>query len=142
MNNFNKDYLDVVEARANAATKGPWKTYWHGQQFIIQDGDGEELMEQTYAIATWEPEATEQRAECATQDFNFIAHAREDIPTLVELVRSLYEEIERWQESVTELVADKLALVTSIRTALNVDDLGAVSDKDLREILATLRGDK
>ena len=74
------DRLDRIEARAAAATEGPWGTYAaygsRGVEVIdtedmvfIQDGGV------TYAVH--EPDA------------KFIAHAREDVPALVAAVRGV-----------------------------------------------------
>jgi len=70
--------LDDVERRCSAATPAPWKSYVEGRDhtsgsnFIdVGDGNGIELSGATSA------------------DQDFIAHARQDVPRLVEEVRRL-----------------------------------------------------
>lgn len=65
-----------LRALANAASPGPWRTEWDGQDYnVLANGRGHEdpIVTQTFAIATWEPEATQQRAECDTADADLIA---------------------------------------------------------------------
>ncbi|OZC62752.1 hypothetical protein CH276_14120 [Rhodococcus sp. 06-470-2] len=75
--------LEAIEARANAATEGPWGTR------VADTG-----IRSSYPYA-W---VTKQRGEIATaiverhqggtvEDVEFIAHAREDIPALLAAVR-------------------------------------------------------
>jgi len=61
--------IDQAEALAKAADErhpSPWRTEWQGQDYPLLDDNGDEVLSLTFAIATWEPEATEQRAECET----------------------------------------------------------------------------
>jgi hypothetical protein len=58
------------------ADGGPWETTWRGQQYHLdgyRNGDLHPISEWTYAIATWEPEASQQRAECDTANADYIA---------------------------------------------------------------------
>ena len=66
--------LDKIEARADAATKGPW--------VCVLNGDESEV---TYANApiTWDDHGGEVFTE---GDAEFIAHARTDVPWLLEQV--------------------------------------------------------
>lgn len=50
---------------ADQATEPPWTTAWNGQQHELRSPDqaAYPIAEWTYAIATWEPQASEQRAE-------------------------------------------------------------------------------
>ena len=74
--------LDAIEARANAATAGPWSidyiehTGEHG--ILINEPDGT-LGCAGRLVANW---LTYSNAE-------FVAHAREDIPALIEEIRRL-----------------------------------------------------
>jgi len=69
--------LAAIEVRANQATKGPWKFYIEGREemsgssFVMTDGDDIYLTGGT------------------TQDQDFIAFARIDVPRLVQEVRRL-----------------------------------------------------
>jgi hypothetical protein len=67
--------LDEIEARANAATPGPWTPQ------TIRLIDGVDLPDAT--VAQWQRDAA------------FIAHARTDVPALVARVRELEAECER-----------------------------------------------
>ena len=60
---------------AGQATEAPWATAWNGQQHELRSPDGAAypIAEWTYAIATWEPQASEQRAECDTANADYIA---------------------------------------------------------------------
>jgi len=74
---ISEDDLDVIMARCEAATGGPWKSYIEGRDhqsgssFIMTSGDDIELSGATDA------------------DQDFMAHARQDVPQLVEEVRRL-----------------------------------------------------
>ena len=60
---------------AGQATEAPWSTAWNGQEYELRSPDeaAYPIAEWTYAIATLEPEASEQRAECDTADADYIA---------------------------------------------------------------------
>ena len=77
--------LDQIEARADAATKGPW--------VCVLNGDESEV---TYANApiTWDDHGGEVFTE---GDAEFIAHARTDVPALV---AALYEVLDQHQRVV------------------------------------------
>lgn len=67
---------EKIRKLAGQATGAPWETTWRGQEYHLdgyRDGDLEPISEWTYAIATWEPEASEQRAECDTANADYIA---------------------------------------------------------------------
>ena len=71
--------LDAIEARANAATKGPWA--WQANdkgypQQIVGNDDGLVLVAETFTG----PEHFPAEAE-------FIAHARTDVPALIAALR-------------------------------------------------------
>ena len=80
------DRLDQIEARANAATEGPWKTtyeeadQWHsitGSPYPLGGG----LWADHPEVAT-----VDQEDEA---DAEFIAHARTDVPALVAALRAV-----------------------------------------------------
>ncbi len=55
-------------------TGAPWVAAWNEQQYEVKSPSGvDPIAEWTYAIATWEPQASEQRAECDTADADWIA---------------------------------------------------------------------
>ena len=71
--------LDKIEARADAATKGPW--------VCTLNGDESEV---TYANApiTWDDHGGEVFTE---GDAEFISHARTDVPALVAALKKVLE---------------------------------------------------
>ena len=80
--------LDAIEARANAATLGPWKRY----EQMEQDSQVVQAISPRYGeygfIYVGCPEGDGQ----ARADAAFVAHARADIPALIAEVRRLREE--------------------------------------------------
>jgi hypothetical protein len=77
MPSITPEELDEMEARAAAATAGPWKSFiegrdhWGGSDFIRTEGEDIELNGATKA------------------DQDFIAASREDVPRLIAEVRAL-----------------------------------------------------
>jgi hypothetical protein len=85
--------LDAVEARAKAATPGPWKmhdeAHWTDMMacgYDFKQAYGDALPDRYYATG---PEVL--ACEQAEADSAFIAHARADVPALVREVRRLRE---------------------------------------------------
>lgn len=68
--------LDEIEARANAATDGPWENVRTSYGPTVEHDD-EMVFVQSYGV-TWTPNA---------DDAEFIAHARTDVPWLIDLAR-------------------------------------------------------
>jgi len=59
---------------AERTSQAPWTTRWNEQQYELNSSArAYPIAEWTYAIATWEPQASEQRAECDTADADYIA---------------------------------------------------------------------
>ena len=80
--------LDKIEARANAATEGPWE--WEGKSDEMWPQGENSLMatggaEPEYVLMAWGYDAYGITAECDA-DAEFIAHARTDVPWLLEQV--------------------------------------------------------
>ena len=94
------DQLAAIEARAHAATEGPWETH---------DGD----VVQSYDIAvktgehSYEREGIIPGEYVRDNDAEFIAHARTDVPALLALVRDQQAKLYRANELVRYL--DRLA---------------------------------
>ncbi|KGQ20183.1 hypothetical protein LF41_2137 [Lysobacter dokdonensis DS-58] len=71
------DWIDDIERRANRATPGPWRSYiegrdfWGGSNVITTAGEDIEPLGGTYA------------------EQDFIAHARQDIPRLLDEITRL-----------------------------------------------------
>ena len=99
------DRLDEIEARANAATRGPWAT-------VIEDGvtlslvltdedDGLFYGDSGYDA----PIVTE-----SGRDAEFVAHARTDVPALVAALRAMLE-AHTPHECVSSLAGDDPCLI-------------------------------
>lgn len=104
--------LDEIEARAKAATPGPWVSMRDGNQYIdtgylaTAKTVGASVVKglprpwNPYALLSFgfKPEEYE-KARFKDCDADFIAYAREDVETLVLEVRRLQEELRRRRES-------------------------------------------
>jgi hypothetical protein len=88
--------LDRIEARAEAATPGPWEAVrgFQGEEFVGIRVDDRPNIFTTIA------EDTLTRA-----DADFIAAARADVPALVARVRALEAEVQQLQEQNARLEA-------------------------------------
>lgn len=74
--------LDAIQARADAATAGPWKLWG---MTVMDDPLGNSNVEDARDIAhTFEPDRG-----LRTFNATFIAHAREDVPKLVAVLRAV-----------------------------------------------------
>ena len=75
--------LDKIEARANAATEGPWMTYTvtphMGSEVLTAPEEGEDYGD--YVV----PEYIDM------DDAEFIAHARADVPEMAAALRAVLE---------------------------------------------------
>ena len=77
------DYLDEIQARADAATDGPWAAIERalGDVYIAELG--------MYGVAWDEPAEWHDSDEASLADAEFIAHARTDVPRLVAALRAV-----------------------------------------------------
>lgn len=111
--------IDAIKARCEAATPGPWKIKENcAGSFVVH---GEKESESYFA---WMCSRTEPPA-----DFEFIAHARRDIPYLLELVESQAAEIAELREKNAGLA---LALMFECKPnddCLGDDEWGAIKAK-------------
>jgi hypothetical protein len=111
-----------IAERANAATEGPWKATGLGEVRLVTDGK----IKGTLARVT--PGYPEPRP-TQIADAAFVAHAREDIPWLLDLLRV------REQEAADEIEALKRRC-----QALQDEFAAAVKDTDrLRETLRAIQ---
>ena len=81
--------LDAIEARANAATPGPWAVYEKPDPWgywAVQDADGKDVFDDGSAGA-------EYGQTCSIADRDFLVAARTDVPALIAEVRRLREAI-------------------------------------------------
>lgn len=83
--------LDKIEARANAATEGPWE--WEGKSDEMWPQGENSLMatggaEPEYVLMAWGYDAYGITAECDA-DAEFIAHSRTDVPDMAAALRAV-----------------------------------------------------
>jgi len=96
--------LDAIEARAKAATPGPWD-YEHDTELekgcrcgsCLEPIDGRMIVE------------SRKHDMVAVADARFIAHAREDVPALIAELRRLREENARLRLGTTTRSRDRLS---------------------------------
>ena len=82
-------WLDEIEARANAATLGPWD--WDVIEEILEDQGGYWLDEPIWIVKRLEDGRTILGDTVGKEeDAVFVAHAREDVPRLCRAVRELH----------------------------------------------------
>lgn len=127
--------LDAIEARANAATAGPWRV-WSGSR-----------VEHKSAVETaWSHDAdggdTELVADCCpTADAAFIAHSRTDIPALVTEIRRLRAEVERlarWKAEALPVLSGLQDLGSALGVPLGQSITGPESVQRARDMVAAL----
>jgi hypothetical protein len=94
--------LDAIEARANAATPGPWHKEHtdpnplHGCVTIGDHG---------WVCAGPNAPAYDEDSDEGHADAEFVAHARTDVPALVALVRELRRMVQRQDDEIRAIVA-------------------------------------
>lgn len=77
--------LDEIEARANAATPGPWEAGCNDRHVLYVTTENEEF------CAEYGPELYDSQGFFSDDDTEFIAHARTDVPALVAALRAVLE---------------------------------------------------
>ena len=108
--------LDAIEARANAATSGPW----------YQGRDGRRY-ESSHEVFTredmYDAESRDAYPQAArSEDAEFIAHAREDVPALVAAVRERDEMLAKISAAVAAGTYSNRELREAIQYIANVVD--------------------
>ena len=83
--------LNEIEARANAATPGPWEAGCNDRHMHYVTTENEEF------CAEYGPELYDSQGFFSDDDTEFIAHARTDVPALV---AALYEVLDQHQRVV------------------------------------------
>ena len=73
--------LNEIEARANAATPGPWEAGCNDRHVLYVTTENEEF------CAEYGPELYDSQGFFSDDDTEFIAHARTDVPALVSVAR-------------------------------------------------------
>ena len=92
MHDVTDEYLDEIQARCDATLPGPWRSFiegrdhWGGDHFIQITPDRDDMPD---LYLTWDDRVFRG----ADQDF--IAHAREDVPALLQEVRRLRALVDR-----------------------------------------------
>ena len=110
--------VQKIRARLEAATPGPWKGEWDGQQYAVRTLNGDEIIEYTFAIPTWGERYEQAKATCDIGDAAFIAHSREDVPYLLARLdaltaenetawQTLARERDSWQAEANRLTAER-----------------------------------
>lgn len=79
---MNEEELTAIEGRCNAATTGPWVACMEGRD---HESGSDFIMRGTADMRSDDLELSN----ASQADFDFIAHARQDIPRLVAEVRRL-----------------------------------------------------
>lgn len=82
--------LDVIEARTNAATVGPWKIEW----------DTDDVSDVPFPISIGPIGYLEHRGDREVADAEFIAADRTDVPALLAEIRRLRQHIDELQSKV------------------------------------------
>lgn len=106
--------LDIaaIEARAEAATPGPWRM-WPSQGrplVLIRDND-----ERWLGQSSWHENGTDYPTQKdAFDNFAFIARAREDIPALIAEVRAARDHLSEYAKELIERDKDFLRLRAAI----------------------------
>jgi hypothetical protein len=105
--------LDEVEARANAATEGPWRALTSGRR----GGDHWHVTDSDQSIALIHASDGEDE-DMREPDAEFIAHARTDVPALVAEVRRLRAKVVAVEQAGTVVIEAIEAERTALRGAL------------------------
>lgn len=90
------DNLPEIEARANAATEGPWSMYWEREGVGSLVAGEVKHTNNGLRVADWlaefDAESLDGDTAKAENDGEFVAHARTDIPALCEALREAWAE--------------------------------------------------
>jgi hypothetical protein len=81
--------LNAIEARANAATAGPWAMAEYHPQTMLLYPIGNPVTQELLAYPI-------QGGENSQNNAAFIAYAREDVPALLAYIRELHAELNRY----------------------------------------------
>lgn len=92
--------LDEIEARANAATPGPWKVY----EVTNCETMDEEVVSRGIENAAGGINGGDEYELYSLADAAFIAHAREDVPALVQLARAQQARIDELADALDSLL--------------------------------------
>jgi hypothetical protein len=106
--------LDAIESRANTATPGPWEA----QNYDDDEMDGN----WPYTNRVGRPDSAKALAHIVlgSQDAEFVAHAREDIPALVARVRELERDVKDLESDVLSAEKDNLRIRNACDDAAHI----------------------
>jgi hypothetical protein len=92
--------LSEIKKRVQAATKEPWKSYIEGRDHESGDSfimtgiqEGQDIWNETRGKDIYLSGAT-------ADDLDFIAHARQDIPLLLDYIQELQNELKRIKNNI------------------------------------------
>jgi len=111
------DYLKQIEERAAKATEGPWEPIYNGNSLLsIASTSKKKCIAQSVHVGPsgkhplpgetirFFPQAGSQEA----KEFDFIAHARQDVPTLCKLLRAAIRELSQGSRIAFEAEAKEI----------------------------------
>ena len=115
------DRLNEIEARANAATGGPWGVY-DGAESILTEHDCTGDCEDFHPILVRnQVDGVPLPSVWSTpEDAVFIAQARTDVPALVAALRAVLEEIDKRGKQAREALPPSLAALAVPSYQFNV----------------------
>ena len=121
------DRLDEIEARANAATKGPWATY--------RDGIASPAFVNAPSTAVCEIQSDSfvREPDQGDADGSFIALARTDVPALVAALRAVHQ-IASDPDTISALEHGAVEFGPNIYEAVSVGDALSYARDALRDI--------
>jgi hypothetical protein len=92
--------LAAIEARASAATPGPWTVCAYDKGETISEIGP--VSSEKYTPDAWQPHYESTRLCVKQADAEFIAHARQDVPYLLAEVAALTAKLKTATEALTE----------------------------------------
>jgi hypothetical protein len=114
--------LDAIEARANDATEGPWHCrYVHEADYDVCIRGG---LDHVTILAGTEPTDPDDvllygQNGATHEDGKFIAHAREDVPALLQRVRELERQVIGKDRHIDGLIDERDRLIRQLETYEN-----------------------
>lgn len=100
--------IEAIRARAEAATRGPWKVMWQGNTVPSLQVVNEVFWENPKQIKVCSSISPKREA-----DADFISHAREDIPALLAEVKRLQGELDAEHEGLKNILSTSVPKLES-----------------------------
>ena len=108
---LSKEQIEAIKARAEKATPGPWTAWdhagWYQPYVSVVDTDKKDIIapgvpgDETAIGRTW---GTRGKYEIETDNAEFIAHARDDIPYLLSHITAIEADRDRMREALENLI--------------------------------------